>query len=425
MLVDRKDRNARYLISLLAIFIFATTIIYDDLSTPTFSGDSEAVNLDVNIEGYRVVYSASTADKKYFFIDFVYQRAINPNIIPHPFLDETWVIVAQRHDPENSNRTTLFEITCNAAFRNGTLRCLNSSSSLPIKAESWDMCEGEVEMLNLSRGPHDARVFYGPGIPYTIYGSNSQFTCFGQFIQDFRSLIDWGNTDFPDTKFKSATELQRPPPYGTIEKNWFVFWDQDGQIYAHYDMLPKRVFAKLEIDGSVGEDLAPQAALAGDDRCIEKYAPQVEPVEEDSPDGESIHQATNSLSVTLCKRSDPSCVPDEGNTFILTIFQYKRYYYFHSVYDPYVMLFEQKAPFKIHGISTKPFWIHGRWKPNEVRSWNQTEMFYITSMSWKSNRQKYHGYVDDVVFLGFGIEDSMTAGIDVVVGDLLMDLGHC
>ncbi|KAH8672563.1 hypothetical protein BGZ60DRAFT_405149 [Tricladium varicosporioides] len=356
------------------------------------------------------------------------------------------------------------------------------------------MCEGEVEMLNLSRGPHDARVFYGPGIPYTIYGSNSQFTCFGQFIQDFRSLADWGNTDFPGTKFKSATELQRPPPYGSIEKNWFVFWDQGGQIYAHYDMLPNRAFAKLEIDGSVGEDLAPQAAIAGDEKCIEEYAPQVDPNVE-KPDGESIHQATNSLSVTLCKRSDPSCVPDERNTFILTIFQYKRYYYFHSVYDPYVMLFEQKAPFKIHGISQKPFWIHGRWKPHEVkepnaveesnqlqepiegvglnqvkkrnevdgpnevddsneadelseadepneveepndlleegaedekaRSWDQTEMFYITSMSWKSNRQKYHGYIDDVLFLGFGIEDSMTAGIDVVVGDLLVDLGHC
>jgi len=105
------------------------------------------------------------------------------------------------------------------------------------------------------------------------------------------------------------------------------------------------------------------------------------------------------------------------------------------------MLFEQKAPFKIHGISTKPFWIHGRGKPNLVdeepsntviekrnngqKPWNSSEMLYFTSMSWKSHEQKYHGYLDDVVFLGFGVEDAQSAGIDVVVGDLLMDIGPC
>ena len=38
---------------------------------------------------------------------------------------------------------------------------------------------------------------------------------------------------------------------------------------------------------------------------------------------------------------------------------------------------------------------------------------------------KYHGFLDDVVFLAFGIEDERTAGIDVRAGDLVRGLGMC
>ncbi|KUJ06947.1 uncharacterized protein LY89DRAFT_702610 [Mollisia scopiformis] len=402
-----------------------------------FTGNVSRVpsSSDVARQTHHEIYSVSTNDRKYFFVDFIDRRSINPNIIPHPSLEDTWVIVAQRHDPDSRLPMTFAEITCNATFQNGTLRCLESPSILPVITTPGDKCDGDYLVLNLNIGPHDARVFYGPDAPYTIYGSNSRFTCFGQFVHDLRSLLDWGNGGTSDTGFKNATELQRPLPYGKVEKNWFVFWDHKGEIYVHYDVSPKRAFAKLELDGSVGEDLAPQAARAGDDSCMAKYLPTV------GPDHESLHQATNSLSVTLCKRSDPSCKMNEENTFILTIFQHKRYRFFHSVYEPYAMLFEQKSPFKIHGISSKPFWIHGRWKPSslneqdrlaemmikdgKVRNYNQTEMMYITSMSWKSSKQKYHGFLDDVVFLGFGIEDSQSAGIDVVVGDLLTGMSLC
>lgn len=52
-------------------------------------------------------------------------------------------------------------------------------------------------------------------------------------------------------------------------------------------------------------------------------------------------------------------------------------------------------------------------------------MFYITSMSWKSHAQKYHGYIDDVIFVAFGVEDTMAGVIDVLAGDLLQDLAFC
>ena len=366
-------------------------------------------------ESHHEVFSASTADRKYFRIVMGNEEAMNPNIIPHPLQDDTWVVVAQR---QGAAKTMHFsELVCYASFEGGVLRCNNSPAILPVEPTTGITCDGELAVLAINVGPHDARVLYGPGTPYVVYGSNSRFTCFGQWVQDFGTLMEWA----ADAEHKSSggftqgTEMQRPGPYGRLEKNWFLFWDDKEEVYAHYSVAPTRAFAKLEADGSVGEDLAPLAALAGDEKCIAKYMPKL------TTEAESIHQATNSLSITMCQRSDPSCLPDASNTFVFTIFQHKSYHEWHSVYEPYVMLFKQQAPFGLHAISQKPVWIHGR----SVTDKGQDEMFYVVSMSWKMRSQKYHGYLDDVLFVAFGIEDKDTAGIDVVAGDLLAGLGLC
>jgi hypothetical protein len=52
-------------------------------------------------------------------------------------------------------------------------------------------------------------------------------------------------------------------------------------------------------------------------------------------------------------------------------------------------------------------------------------MLYMTSISWKTHGQKYHGFIDDTLFLAFGREDSDAGGIDVTAGDLLAELGTC
>ncbi|PGH00251.1 hypothetical protein AJ79_08265 [Helicocarpus griseus UAMH5409] len=380
---------------------------------------------------YRQVFSASMADTKYFSIEFGKQKAINPSIIPHPSLENTWIIVAQKQRSATQNSVWFAELVCNAVFKSDVLECIEPPTILPIAATSQDggKCEGDLAFFSNSVGPHDARVFYGPNAPYTIFGSNSDFTCFGQWMQDFRMLVDWGYEAFPRNFFGKATELQRPAPYAAIEKNWFIFWDSNERMYVHYDIYPKRGFAQLDYRGMITQNLAPYAA-PNDERCMTKYMPKL------PPELESIHQATNSLSITLCRRGHVSCQPNDFNTFILTIFQHKTFYSFHSLYEPYAMLFKQTSPFEIYGISKKPIWIHGRGKPGQGKkpenlspeasqSWSQTEMFYITSMNWKAHGQRYHGYIDDVLFIGFGIEDDQTAGIDIVAHDLLLDIGLC
>ncbi|KAL6858353.1 hypothetical protein ACO1O0_005814 [Amphichorda felina] len=380
---------------------------------PAGDGATEQAAADGLIPTHQEIFSQSTVDRKYFTIDFGKKQAINPNIIPHPTLDNTWIVVAQ--ETRSSKSDEFVEIVCDAKFERDVLRCLDVPAALPIAATPGGNCEGELEFFNLNQGPHDARVFFGPERSYVVYGSNSRFTCFGQFIQDFAILRGWKDTKGKDLVFETGTELQRPAPWGAIEKNWFLFWDADDQPYVHYDLLPQRVFAKVGSDGSVGSDLAPRTA-SSDDKCFEKYLP--EPASEQ----ESVHQATNSLLVTLCRRSEPSCVADDDNTFIITIFQHKTFYNFHSVYEPYIMAFRRKSPFQVHGISRRPLWISGR----QVHADRGTsDMLYVTSMGWKSRKLQYHGFIDDELFLAFGIEDESAGGIDILAGDLIGELGLC
>ncbi|KAL4756010.1 uncharacterized protein BDW70DRAFT_164910 [Aspergillus foveolatus] len=111
------------------------------------------------------------------------------------------------------------------------------------------------------------------------------------------------------------------------------------------------------------------------------------------------------------------------------------------------MLFQAVSPFEIYGVSAKPLWIAGRrtrppppppppslssssqQEPSEYDRMRtvklESEMLYVTSISWKAQGQGYHGFVDDVLFIGFSIEDSATGVIDVVAGDLVDGLALC
>ncbi|KEF61070.1 uncharacterized protein A1O9_02635 [Exophiala aquamarina CBS 119918] len=380
-------------------------------------------------QSHNEIFSISTRNGKYFPVEFGDEEAMNPSIIPHPTLADTWIIAAQHLRRSDQSSAWFTELVCDAQFRKGKLSCIKPPMILPIAASTGDNCAGDLAYFAFNIGPHDARVFYGPQHALAVYGSNSGYTCFGQWVQDFRMLVEWAVEPAIKTDFRLGTEIRRPSPFGAIEKNWFLFWDKDGDFYVHYDISPRRSFARLNIDGTVGPDLAPLAA-AGDQNCMARLMPKV------AGPLESVHQATNSLSLTLCNRSDIVCEPNDANTFIVTLFQHKSFYYYHSVYEPYVMLFKRTQPFEVHGISSKPIWIHGRIKAGEAKrpvgkefeeldSWNQTEMLYVTSMSWKTHGQKYHGYLDDVLFIGFGIEDERTGGIDVLAADLVKNVELC
>jgi hypothetical protein len=368
--------------------------------------------------------SLSTADKSYFLVSFGpgQEGAINPSIIPVPGRDGIYAIVAQE---AGRGSFEFREISCLATFTlgsNALLSCAEPARALPIQKSETKAgaCSGPYEVLGANVGPHDARVFWGPDTVYTVYGSNSRFGCFGQFIQNFAGLIQWDEELVGQGRFPTGMEIEKPTPHDVLEKNWFMFWDKQGDMYAHYDVRAgKRSFAKLEANGSVGPDLA-ERTRERDDACLARLMP---PVAEEAGQGvsEAVHQATNSLAVTMCRRSDPECVAGRENTVLFTVFHHKTHRNWHSVYEPYALAFAQEAPFEVYGVGRKPLWIRGRGERDD----GVTEMMFVTSISWKGKGQRYHGYLDDEMFLGFGIEDKGTGGIDVRAEDVLKDLMLC
>ncbi|RMZ13756.1 hypothetical protein D0860_02416 [Hortaea werneckii] len=409
-------------------------------SAPTTSNDTEdwwsgfelspklvdTLNQKSSEEHIELVSRISPAgDGTWFSIDFHDHVGYNPNIIPHPSKKDTYIVVALRDKSDDATQVWRSELYCEARFENGTLVCVKSPLILPIGSTVSDLCQDDLDFFQPMLGPHDARIFYGPNAPYIIYGSQGKQSCLGQWLHDLRRLVEWDAKDLlTDTSqpFFWPTSLKRPPPVDRrIEKNWFVFWDVKGEMYLHYDVTP-RSFANLSSNGDVGKDLAPLSAKH-DLACMDKYMPKL-----NSP-LEWIHQGTNSLSVTLCNRSSPDC--KGASTYIFTIIQLKTFYLFHGIYEPYVMLFNPTSPFELHGLSSKPLWYSGRWKSNATWTMDsdpmqeQGDQLFTTSMSWKSKGRKYHGYLDDELFIAMGRGDSASRGLVVLAKDLLQDLAIC
>lgn len=367
-------------------------------------------------ETHYEIFSATSSDAQYYEIRFG-RDVYNPSVIPHSKFNNTWHIVGQPWTDPNAteDRLVRYQVGCLAQFVGGTLMCIDYLKRLPIEPTKGTKCEGHLALLNMFEGPHDARVFFGPQTPLTTYGSNSANTCIAQFVQDFRKLVDWEYEFMTNDDFPVGTEMVRPAPFAQLEKNYFPFWDNVGQMHVHYDMFPKRGYSKLDRDGIAGPNLA-NTTTAQDEKCLQRYMPELDPKGE-----ESIHQATNSLKITLCNRADKDCEPHAGNTYIMAIIQKKSFFNYHAEYEPYVVLFQERAPFELHAISKKPLWIAGR-KRHQGRA---TDMMYVASMNWRERGRKYHGYLDDVVFLGFGYEDKGSGMIDVRAEDLLVDMGPC
>lgn len=397
-----------------------------------FSDEEHQASIDNHaIEHVNVTSNTDIrSDGNYFPIKFGDIESYNPNIIPHPYRSNTWIIVAQRDKKDDDNSYWRTSLVCEATFVNGTLSCVKPPMNLPLASTTSEQCVGKLVYFNYYIGPHDARVFYGgDGRPYIVYGSQSEFNCLGQFIQDFRRVADWGPKSIDTNRtqpFFYPTDIQRTPPYNDIEKNYFIFWDTRGDMYVHHDIVPTRTFTKLYANGSVGPDLAPLAT--GDVECMEAYMPVVKKLTNMTMEWN--HQSTNSLAITLCNRDDKTCQEQGNNTYLFIIFQHKSFYG-HGVYEPYLMLFEQDAPFAVHAISSQPFWIPGRgragdgWAKNTWKPDDQSQMIFVVSMNWKEQGVGYHGYLDDELLISFGIEDQHSGGISVVVRDLMQEFSYC
>ena len=389
---------------------------------------------------HREVFCRRTSTGRFFRIDFVHHDAFNANVIPHPTLPQHWFIVAQKYKEEGDQKTNQLmyaELICAATFVGDTLRCMDAPITLSIAATLSPKCTADIEWWNLSIGPRDARVFMGPHGPLAIYGSQSAHSCMGLFMQDFRMISDWPTyTRDPKSPFDSPYDLVRPHPISVVQKNYFAFWDMADQMYMHHDIYPHRSFSKFTPGDNAPRELAAQTSQQ-DEACLARYLPRLPAWDIWHPlEVQSIHQGTNALSVTMCKhRKDKTCVPTAANTYIVTIIHHKSVIAVKAWYEPYVVMFRARPPFELYSVSSKPLWIHGRTHvdvPDRERntSPNQTppgqpESFYMTSINWADKGHTHLGYLDDDIFLAFGIEDIGAGGIQILAADLLADMGLC
>ena len=171
-----------------------------------------------------------------------------------------------------------------------------------------------------------------------------------------------------------------------MEKNWLLFFPANGESYVHYE-LPSanpsirrgRTFAKLLGNGLTTPNLTDPLEqsclqtlatnLVKDTPASQWAAPDPDP-DPDSPTANSKrdaptftqkthgswHQATNSLRLILCNRTDFTCHPNPQNTVFFAIIHRK----FPNLltlplrYERFVMIWSATPPFGMLGISSHP-----------------------------------------------------------------------
>lgn len=205
--------------------------------------------------------------------------------------------------------------------------------------------------------------------------SRSRYACFGLWIIDLRSIypplahllssspriLSLG----PLTSYPHLTELTRNPPStrSPIEKNWFLFHPRAGSSFIHYDIstpIRGRTFAKLLGGGLT----TPNLTDPFEDPCLPPSSSHLNRPSRDDPNLTSSlhggpgkwHQATPSLRLILCSRSDPSCTPLDDNTvfFALVHRKHENYLKLPLRYERNFIVWAATPPFEMLGVSRHP-----------------------------------------------------------------------
>ncbi|KAI9890657.1 MAG: hypothetical protein M1814_003726 [Vezdaea aestivalis] len=339
----------------------------------------------------------------------------------------------------------------------GGFRCAHEPITLGVPPTPAEKCEGKFEAYTDIPGFHDPRIFWsGRENPDQEADSHtrSRYACFGLWLIDLRTLypplqtLSTGSPNRPSLgplmSYPSLTELTRNPASDRwpIEKNWMLFFPSTGGSYVHYEMSPigGRTFAKL-----LGSGLStPNLTDPLEQPCLIGLPP-------DTPDlrqrNGTWHQATNSLRLVLCMRSDAKCSPKPANTVFFAVVHRKHPNYLRLPlrYERYFMVWSGSPPFSMLGVSRWPIILANETASgySEIENWDDDEQAkqegrpywayftYTVSIAYAWGREgdelesKNWGYLDDDVVLGIGVDDLGQAYSRVKVLDLLQCLRAC
>ncbi|KAK9383402.1 uncharacterized protein V2V93DRAFT_361783 [Kockiozyma suomiensis] len=252
-------------------------------------------------------------------------------------------------------------------------------------------CTGENALLKDDVGAMDPRLFFSPrGEPLMIVGAAGHSNCWSQYLIDLRVYIpalgEKMNISHLPIRFDKPLELPRDDD-ASIHKNWFLFYDENNIPYVHRSFSNRSLAPVENLLSGVSSDDEYSNLLQNRETpsCIQElkktYSSSLEKVHD------SIHQATNSLRVTLC---DFPCIPTIHNTVNIEIFHVKYLNNLEIFYRRYVVLMNITAPFEVIGRTNNIIYV----------GVDEKSLIYTVSMSWDPQSRSKHGKWNDHVYGG-------------------------
>ncbi|KAK9431336.1 hypothetical protein V1505DRAFT_309400 [Lipomyces doorenjongii] len=250
-----------------------------------------------------------------------------------------------------------------------------------LKLAEWASKPGScksIPFLSLKEGHSDPRIMFSPrGEPLMVVGNNGQSNCMGQFVIDLRVVVpglNWKmNLRHVPIRYKELTELPRPV-YNEIEKNWFVMWDESNIGYVQHETEHRSVSS---LDAPPKKQV--NIATSGIPKCLSGLKRQIKDRKSQAND---IHQATNSLRVTLC---DFPCIPTIHNTVIIELMHMKYKNVYELFYRRYAIIMNVTAPFNIIGRTGSLMYA----------GTDERTMLYSVSITWDHEHHREHGEWDE------------------------------
>lgn len=87
------------------------------------------------------IESISGKNGNYVDLDFLGHMGLNPSIIPHPYIKNNFLMVAQRDKDERTFSPFFAEMVCEAIWTGEKLQCNGSSTILPITFSQSRYCD--------------------------------------------------------------------------------------------------------------------------------------------------------------------------------------------------------------------------------------------------------------------------------------------
>ncbi|KAF9774229.1 hypothetical protein IL306_007799 [Fusarium sp. DS 682] len=386
-------------------------------------------------------------------------QLFNPTLLelpPHANISHDFLIIARtKHVPKTINGKKYSMARQVATFGNLTTNYLNRPV---IKTGEWSTllledfggpehhCKRQPDMDKYI-GPEDMKLFWTrAGEPLLIFTHqvDDETMCQGQFLVDVRAALpeleqvlgpDFSSR-LPPIRFAEPTGLYREPAPGQEnhpryqrEKNWALAQSPFGPDSELLMMVePGELFRYKSADEPVEPIVATNDQLSA---VEEPYPPTAKPgktwhgkkrktcIHDVMLDDSHVHQSSPMLSLTMCNRG--ACEPDEQNTVLMGIVQRRQDFPGASFtwYDRRIAVYESAAPYRMISVGKKLTY-HG--ESDLSYSWTGSMSYYTNQTQFPPSN---HGYLDDEVWLGFGVKDAAAGWLDVRAKDLIADHYMC